>query len=98
MEFEIADSELEDMAYNGNYKGRWPDSIVRTYRKRVTIIKQAKNRMDLYALRSLCLEKLKGKRQHEHSMCLNDKYRLVLEFAKRNEKEIIIIKKIEDYH
>lgn len=98
MEFEIADSELEDMAYSGKYKGRWPDSIVKAYRKRVTLIKQAKNSMDLYALHSLCLEKLKGKRQHEHSIRLNNQYRLIVEFATRDKKETIIIKKIEDYH
>jgi len=98
MDFEIVDSELEDMAYNGNYKGRWPDSIVKAYRKRVTLIKQAKNSVDLYALRFLCLEKLKGKRQHEHSMRLNDQYRLIVEFATEHKKEKVLIKKIEDYH
>lgn len=98
MEVEFDDSELERLALDLKYLGRRPASLVKKFRNRIHRIRQAMNSKDLYALRSSRLEKLKGKRKHQHSMRLNDQFRLIVEFRKRDSKELIAIIAIEDYH
>jgi proteic killer suppression protein len=100
MEVEIKDSELDQMAYDAQYNGRWSKDIVTAFRKRIITIQQAKNRLDLYNLKSLRLEKLKGKRKHLHSMRINDQYRLILSFGtiKESKEELVTIHNVEDYH
>ena len=61
-------------------------------------IRAADTEMDLYAMNSLRLEKLKGKRKHQHSMRLNDQWRLILEFREGTPNRKLLIVGIEDYH
>ncbi len=98
MNIEFQDEEYERLAFDLTYLGNRSASLVTLYRNRINRIKSAINRLDLYALKSLRLEKLKGKRQSQHSMRLNDQYRLIVEFMKGNEGETVRIIKIEDYH
>ena len=98
MYIEFQDSELDRLAFDGTYFGKWTPSLVRAYRKRVNQIKQAPNQQVLYAFKGLRLEKLKGKMQGKHSMKINDQFRLIVQFAKKNGKDTVIIIKIEDYH
>lgn len=100
MKLEFSRNRYERLAYDPNYDGKLPIEIVTMYRKRIITIQQAKNRLDLYNLKSLKLEKLKGKRQGFHSIRINDQYRLILEFksTKGSEEEKAIIHGIEDYH
>uniref|UniRef100_A0A832H3H1 Plasmid maintenance system killer protein n=1 Tax=Oscillatoriales cyanobacterium SpSt-402 TaxID=2282168 RepID=A0A832H3H1_9CYAN len=98
MEVEFADAEIEDMVYNANYKGKVSAQLVRAVRKLINLLIQAANRTDLYNLRSLHLEKLKGERKHQHSMRINDQYRLIVEFRKKNAHEKVYIIEIGDYH
>lgn len=98
MEVEFQDSELERLASDFTYMGKRSAAVVKKFRNRINRIRQATNRMDLYALKSLRLEKLKGQRQHQHSMRLNDQYRLIVEFRREEEKEIVNIIEIGDYH
>jgi len=98
MEIEYEDPELEQMASNpDNYMGKW-SSLIRAFLKRVNIVKQAVDSRDLREIKSNHLEKLKGKRQHQHSLRLNDQYRLIIQFKHKQGKEIISFIKIEDYH
>ncbi len=50
------------------------------------------------SLRSLNFEGLKGARQHQHSMRLNDQWRLILEFKRQGPERVVMIVDIEDYH
>ena len=98
MEIEYKDPELEQMASNpNNYIGK-SSLLIRAFLKRVNIVKQAVDRRDLREIKSNHLEKLKGKRQHQHSLRLNDQYRLIIEFKHKEGKEIVSIIEIEDYH
>lgn len=98
MEIEYEDPELEQIANNpDNYIGKW-SSLIRVFLKRVNIVKQAVDRRDLYEIKSNHLEKLKGDRQHQHSLCLNDQYRLIIQFKHKQGKEMVSIIKIVDYH
>lgn len=98
MDIEFQKTDLEQMAYDSNYTGNWPSSIVRAYRKTVNLIDKAENFQVLGAFRGLRLKKLKGKRKHQYSMRLNDQYRLIVEVAKKNNREVITIINVEDYH
>ncbi len=49
-------------------------------------------------MRSLRFERLKGKRAHQHSMRLNDQWRLILEISKGNPENMVFVVGIEDYH
>lgn len=98
MEVEFADEEIEDMFYNAHYKGKASAQLIRAVRKLITLLIQATNRTDLYSLRSLHLEKLKGVRKHQHSMRINDQFRLIVEFRKKNSHERIYVIEIGDYH
>jgi len=98
MDIEFQDSELDRLPFDETYVGKWAPALVRAYRKRVNQIMQAPNQQVLYAFRSLRLKKLKGKMQGKHSMRINDQFRLIFRFAKKNGKNTAIIIKIEDYH
>ncbi|MGB2769788.1 MAG: type II toxin-antitoxin system RelE/ParE family toxin [Candidatus Zixiibacteriota bacterium] len=98
MDIRFRDSELDRLAFDETYVGKWSPALVRAYRKRVNQIRQAPNQQVLYAFRSLRLEKLKGKMQGKYSMRINDQFRLIVRFAKKNGKDTVIIIKIEDYH
>ena len=98
MDIDFQDSELNRLAFDGSYVGNCSPALVRAYRKRVNQISQAPNQQSLYAFKSLRLEKLKGKMRGKYSMRINDQFRLIVQFAKRNGKDTVIIIKIEDYH
>ena len=74
------------------------DAITRQFRKRMQIIRAAQDERDFYALKSLHYEKLKGKREHQHSMRLNDQFRLILEYEGTGSDKTNVIVGIEDYH
>lgn len=49
-------------------------------------------------MRSLNFEKLKGSRSHQHSMRINQQWRLILELKQANPKNVVVVVAIEDYH
>ena len=83
-----------DLEYNGGFD----TAIVRAYRRRMQQTRSAEDERTLFALRSLNFEKLKGKRKHQHSMRLNDQWRLIVEIKKSQPKNTIHVVGIEDYH
>ncbi|MEK7996070.1 MAG: type II toxin-antitoxin system RelE/ParE family toxin, partial [Planctomycetota bacterium] len=98
MEVEFGSDDLDRLEIDPHFTGGWPPAVVKAYRKRLNFIRQAHTKVDLYAWKSLRLEKLKGERQHRHSMRLNDQWRLVIEFKQSGPNEIVRIVAIEDYH
>ena len=61
-------------------------------------IRAAKDERDFYAFKSLRYEKLQGRRDHQHSMRLNDQFRLILEYEGTGQDKTIVIVAIADYH
>ena len=98
MELEFADPEMEKLARDARYIGKHSFAKIKKYRERITRIMQAMDRRDLYAQKSLRLEKLKGERKHQHSIRLNDQNRLIVEFVKKEHMEIAKVIAMEDYH
>jgi proteic killer suppression protein len=75
----------------------FPQPVVRAFRKRVQMIRSARDERDFYVLKSLHYEKLQG-RESQRSMRLNDQWRLVIEIEGKGENKTAVIVSIEDYH
>ena len=99
MEVAFDDDNLDRLETDHRFTEGKPPAIVKAYRKRMQTIRAASNERDFYSLRSLRFEKLEGKRNHQHSMRLNNQYRLILELVKDNPQGTIVkVVGIEDYH
>ena len=61
-------------------------------------IRAAEDERAFYALKSLHFERLKGSRSDQHSMRLNDQWRLVVEIEGAGTEKIVLVVSIEDYH
>jgi len=83
-----------DLAFTGGFE----PSVVRQFRIRMQTIRTVSRRMQLYQFGGLRLEKLQGKRQHQHSMRLNRKWRLIVEFIDGKPDEKIVIVGIENHY
>lgn len=98
MEVEFADDSLRRLESDSGFDAGFGRDVVRAFRKRIQFIRAARDERDFYAMRSLNFEKLKGKREGQHSMRLNDQWRLILELVKRNDGKVVVIVEIADYH
>ena len=98
MNIKFRDQELDKLDSDASFSCGWNDSIVSTFRKRMQIIRSAPDERVFYAMRSLHFEKLKGSRNHQFSMRLNDQWRLILEFEGKGESKVVEVIAIEDYH
>jgi proteic killer suppression protein len=100
MAFEVRfnDELLETLEREARYNASYDGAIVKAFRKRMQMIRSAADERDFREMRSLRFEKLKGERSHQHSMRLNDQWRLIMEIkGEGNNKELLIVG-IEDYH
>ncbi len=98
MEIRFATADLQRLYCDPAFAGGHAPAIVTAFRKVVGIIQAAADERDFRALRSLRFEKLKGKRTHQHSMRLNDQWRLVVELEGKGADKVVSIVSIEDYH
>jgi len=64
----------------------------------LTVIQAAADERDLYAAKSLHYEHLKGKREGQRSIRLNDQYRLILVVEEDEQGKFLHIIEIADYH
>ena len=98
MEIRFAVSDLKRLYCDPAYAGGYAPALVTAFRKVVGVIEAAVDERDFFALRSLRFEKLKGKRNHQHSMRLNNQWRLILELEGKGADKVVCISSIEDYH
>jgi toxin HigB-1 len=98
MEVCFDDPDLDRLETDPSFDmGQYP-AIVKAFRKRLQGIRNASDEREFFAQRSWRFEKLKGQRQHQHSMRLNDQYRLVIELKGTGRSKRVRIVAIEDYH
>lgn len=98
MDVSFADDDLDRLELDPAYTMDLASEIVKAYRKRLQQIRSATDSRDFYGLKSSHFEKLKGKRQHQHSMRLNKKYRLIIELEDSADRKRVKIMGVEDYH
>jgi len=94
----FASKKLQRLYSEKDYSAGYSHEIVKAFRKRVQQIAAARDERDLYALKSLHFEKLKGSRSHQRSIRLDKQYRLILEIQRDAGGNVMILIDIEDYH
>jgi proteic killer suppression protein len=95
MDIEYADEDL--CRLEGDSTGFTPE-IARGFQKAIWFIRSAVDERDLYAMRGLHFEKLKGARAHQRSMRINKQWRLILELVGTGAEKRVRVIGIEDYH
>lgn len=98
MEIRFKDKRLDRLETDTKFHGGNEPAVVKAYRKRIQMIRAAPDEQVFYQLKSLRFEKLKGNRKHQHSMRLNDQWRLIIELDDSGQKRTVVIVGIEDYH
>lgn len=103
MEIKIEDHFLSEVANHNRVIGKspFPDEVIKTFKKRLYQIQQAKNTADLRMIKSLHFEKLKGKKyEGKYSIRLNISYRLIfrIENNEISRLEIICIEEINNHY
>lgn len=98
MRVEYHDEVLRRLAEEREYTPKgWDPTVVRSYRRKVQLIVAAVDERDLYEMRGLRMEKLKGDRLGQTSMRLNDQFRLILKFKTEGERVAVLLE-VVDYH
>ena len=82
MEVRFADPDLDRLETDSAFDARLPQGVVRGYRKVMGWIWSAADERDFYGLKGLHYEQLQG-RPGQHSMRLNEQFRLIVEFEGR---------------
>jgi proteic killer suppression protein len=98
MEVEFDDDDLDRLEIDPSFTAGQGEAIVRAFRKALQAIRAAVDERDLYQSKGRRFEKLKGKRQHQHSLRLNNQWRLIVEIRGEAPNKRIGIVGIEDYH
>lgn len=95
---EHADPDLSRLETDAQFRAGLAVPIVKQFRVVMQLIRTVPHRNALYQHRSRRLEKLEGKRQGQHSMRLNKKYRLIIEFIEERSEEIARIVSVEKHY
>ncbi|MEZ4623071.1 MAG: type II toxin-antitoxin system RelE/ParE family toxin [Caldilineaceae bacterium] len=98
MRFVFASDDLRNLYTKREGETRYGVEVVEAFFRVMAIIRNAKDERDIRAMRGLNYERLKGKRDHQHSLRLNRQWRLILERDQDDEGRFLWIIKIEDYH
>ena len=89
----FADRETEKV-FNREFSRRLPPTIQRVARRKLEILNGAQTLQDLRIPPSNHLEKLTGERQGQHSLRLNDQWRLCFTWQNGDAHQVEIV----DYH
>jgi toxin HigB-1 len=98
MDVEFADDQLDRLEVDPEFTAGFGKEIVRGFRKAMQVIRAAVDERDLYQLRGLHFEKLKGNRSHQRSIRINKKWRLILEIGGEAPNKTMKVMCIENYH
>ena len=100
MAFEVSyrDESLEQLERDPQYTAGHSEAVVKAFRKRMWFIRNAVDERDLREAKGNHFEKLKGAREHQHAMRLNDQWRLIIEIEGKGTNKKLVVVGIEDYH
>ena len=89
----FADKGAEKI-FGREFSRKLPNDIQRIARRKLEVLDAAESLSDLRVPPSNRLEKLKGNRRHQHSIRINDQWRICFEWRGENAYEVEIV----DYH
>jgi plasmid maintenance system killer protein len=98
MDFEFADSDLEEVYYEPSASLGHGPAVDKGFRKTLGFIMAAHNELDLRQFKGLHYHKLSADRDHQHAMDITDKWRLIIERIEEKGRIKLLIISVEDYH
>jgi proteic killer suppression protein len=98
MDVRFVDTDLDRLETDARFTAGKSPALVNAFRKRMQLIRAAKDERDLRAQKSWRFEKLEGARSHQYSIRLNDQFRLIVEIEGSSSDRTIVVVSIEDYH
>ena len=98
MEVEFGDALYDQLETDPKFTGGFQAGIVSAFRRRMQQIRAAVDERDFYASKGLHFEKLQGDRARQHSMRLNEKWRLIVELRGKGQEKIIYIVEISNHY
>jgi proteic killer suppression protein len=98
VKLEFGSDDMRRLDADPNFDAGLSPAIVKQYRKKVGFLRGATDERDIHAWKGLHFERLKGDRAHQHSIKLNDQFRLILEIAGEGGSKVLRIVSVEDYH
>ena len=97
MNVQFRDKDLEEVETDARATGGFSAAIVTAFRRRMQMIRAAPDERDFYAMKALHFERMRSN-PNNHSMRLNDQYRLIIELKSESQVKTVVIVGIEDYH
>lgn len=98
MDVEFADKNLAEIETGDAAKTGLPIAVIRSARRKLMTLRAATDDRTLRNWKSLHYEKLKGNREGQRSIRVNDKYRIVFTLDDDATPKKATILAIEDYH
>jgi len=99
MRIRFEDDELERLYQDADFRlSRLGRDVIKAFRKKVNFLAEADSELDLRKYRALHFEKLKGDREGQHSIRLNQQWRLILRLEQDDHGRILAVIEIVDYH
>jgi proteic killer suppression protein len=98
MDVQFDDPDLDRLETDRAFTAGHDDSTVKGFRKAMQVIRAAPDERDIFAMRGLHFEKLKGERSHQYSLRVTIKWRLIVELKGDAPNKVVRVKGIEDYH
>lgn len=90
--------KLKALYYHDQDAHKYDHGVVDAFFEVMAMIEAAKDERDLYELKSLHFEKLKGDRQGQRSVRLVRQWRLILEIEPDEQGNLVVVVDIVDYH
>ena len=98
MDVTFKDQSLDRLETDATYSAGFGDALVKAYRKAMQHIRAASDERTFYSRKSFHFEKLKGNREGQCSMRLNDQWRLIIELRGEAPRKTVHVVEIADYH
>lgn len=98
MEVTFDDDDLDRLETDRNFTAGLAQVVVSGYRRRMQQVRAARDERDLYNIRSLHFEQLKGDRAGQRSIRINKQWRLIVELRGSHPGKVVAIIEITDYH
>jgi toxin HigB-1 len=98
LRFRFASRKLEALYTAKKGIRKLPPEIADAFFEVMAVIVAASDERDFYAVKSLHYEKLSGNRAGDHSMRLNDQWRLIVHVEEDDEGKYVIVISLVDYH
>ncbi|MEI8015433.1 MAG: type II toxin-antitoxin system RelE/ParE family toxin [Nitrospira sp.] len=98
MKIQFQDTRLALIRTDRAFETKLPFGIIKSCRDKLVILEAAPDERTLRNWKSLRYEKLKGDREGQRSIRINDQYRMIFTLDESQAPPILNILEVRDYH